>query len=184
MFSYYAFTLPITRPSIPTPPECWNRDTAYENCSHPSSIRLSAQTKIPQSPNILRITALALKTAGQHVAMENDIVVGVGARAASVDRYDFAEAALSQVFSIALELARDKSLCVAGRLAAQLHIARSVVGSAADPKLHSRILKLLRDLERVCAVCHLTSGASYRDCLNDDYLTDIDCSGLTYLVIV
>ncbi|KAJ3951025.1 hypothetical protein N0V92_012577 [Colletotrichum tropicale] len=97
------------------------------------------------------MTAVALKTAGQHVAMENDIVVGVGARAATVDRYDFAEAALSQVFSIALELATNKSLCVAGRLAAQLHIARGVVGSAADPKLHSRILKLLRDLERVCA---------------------------------
>ncbi|KAI8281719.1 putative subtilisin [Colletotrichum sp. SAR 10_98] len=97
------------------------------------------------------MTTVALKTAGQHVAMENDIVVGVGARAATVDRYDFAEAALSQVFSIALELATNKSLCVAGRLAAQLHIARGVVESAADPKLHSRILKLLRDLERVCA---------------------------------
>lgn len=80
-------------------------------------------------------------------------MVGVGTRAETVDRYDFAEAALSQVFGIALELARERSSCVAGRLAAQLHIVRGVVGSAADPKLHSRIPKLLKDLERVCAVC-------------------------------
>ncbi|KAH0426440.1 hypothetical protein CcaCcLH18_10325 [Colletotrichum camelliae] len=114
-----------------------------------SLVRYSESVEWPVNQEVLDL--LRQHEDRSTVTMENDIVVGVGARAATVDRYDFAEAALSQVFSIALELATNKSLCVAGRLAAQLHIARGAVGSAADPKLHSRILKLLRDLEHVCA---------------------------------
>ncbi|KAI8189046.1 putative subtilisin [Colletotrichum sp. SAR 10_75] len=83
--------------------------------------------------------------------MDNDFVVGIGARAETINRYDFAEAALTHVSNIAGELANEKISSVAGSLAAELHIALFVVRSTADPKLQSRIPRLLKDLERVCA---------------------------------
>ena len=70
--------------------------------------------------------------------------------------FDFAKDALSRVSQIAGNLGATKKLCVAGCLAAQLHMAKRALDSADAgqiPRLQRRVPKLLDDLESVCAVC-------------------------------
>lgn len=71
------------------------------------------------------------------------------------DELDFAKDALSRVSIIAADVGARKKSCVAGRLAAQLWIARIALDSADSSqlsRLQKRLPKLMDDLERVCAV--------------------------------